>query len=74
MPVCPQCFSRDMIKFGKFGGQQKWHCQLCELTTIHPRMRQPKRIIKERIRLMQMFIQVRDDLRHRNEIQAASQQ
>ena len=41
--ICPKCFSRDMIKFGKYGERQKWHCLKCGYTTAKPRQRMPKR-------------------------------
>ena len=43
MAVCPMCYSRDMIKFGKYGKQQKWHCMSCGYTTVSPRQRRPKK-------------------------------
>lgn len=43
MPVCPECLSRDMVKFGKYSHQQKWHCNHCGLTTIRPFLRMPIR-------------------------------
>ncbi len=44
MAVCPKCYSREMIKFGKYGRLQKWHCQNCDYTTVKPRQRRPKRL------------------------------
>jgi len=43
MPICPECLSRNMVKFGKYGHQQKWQCKRCGYTTIYPRQRMPKR-------------------------------
>jgi len=45
MPVCPECYSRGMIKFGQYRERQKWHCMDCGFTTVYPRQRQPKRKI-----------------------------
>lgn len=42
MAVCPKCYSREMIKFGKYGRKQKWHCLRCGYTTTRPRQRRPK--------------------------------
>lgn len=42
MAVCPKCYSRDMIRWGKYGRLQKWHCQTCGYTTVNPRQRKPK--------------------------------
>ena len=45
--ICPDCLSRNLIKFGKYNNQQKWHCESCGLTTIYPRKRMPiKRLRK----------------------------
>lgn len=41
MPVCPKCYSREMIKFGKYKRRQKWHCLKCHYTTTKPRQRKP---------------------------------
>jgi transposase-like protein len=43
MAVCPKCFSRDVIKFGKYYDQQRWRCMKCGFTTISPRLRMPKK-------------------------------
>jgi len=51
MAICPECFSRDMVKFGTYNGQQRWRCMKCGLTTIFPRLRMPiQRKIKKRKR------------------------
>lgn len=42
MAVCPKCYSRKVITFGKYGNKQKWRCLKCGYTTIHPRQRVPK--------------------------------
>jgi ribosomal protein S27AE len=42
MPICPECFSREMVKFGKYGSQQRWQCTKCGYTTVYPRYRMPK--------------------------------
>ena len=39
MPICINCSSRDLIKFGLYNGQQKWHCSNCNLTSIYVRKR-----------------------------------
>lgn len=41
VPVCPECYSRDLVRFGKYQGKQKWHCWNCGLTTIHVLRRMP---------------------------------
>jgi transposase-like protein len=41
MPICPECLSKDMVKFGKYEGQQRWNCKHCGLTTMYPRFRMP---------------------------------
>ncbi len=41
MPICPECLSRDMVKFGKYEEQQRWRCKKCRLTTLYPRYRMP---------------------------------
>jgi len=41
MPICPECYSRDLVKFGKYRGKQKWHCWNCGLTTIYVLRRMP---------------------------------
>lgn len=43
MPVCPNCLSREMVRFGLYDNQQKWHCNKCKKTTIYPRLRMPKK-------------------------------
>lgn len=43
MPICPECLSRDLVKFGKYDKQQRWHCRKCGYTTLYPRYRMPKR-------------------------------
>ncbi len=43
MPVCSECLSRDMVRFGRYNNQQKWHCNNCGLTTIRPLTRMPTR-------------------------------
>lgn len=43
MAVCPKCYSGEMIRFGKYEGQQKWHCLACGYTTVKPRKRRPKK-------------------------------
>lgn len=43
MPVCPSCYSRELIKFGKYDHKQKWHCLKCGYTTTSPRQRIPKK-------------------------------
>lgn len=43
MPICPECLSRDMVRWGLYGRQQKWHCNECGLTTIYPLARMPSR-------------------------------
>jgi len=43
MPVCPNCFSPELIKFGKYDHKQKWYCLRCRDTTISPRQRMPKK-------------------------------
>ena len=42
MAVCPKGYSRDMVKFGRYGNYQKWHCNNCGYTTVKPRQRRPK--------------------------------
>lgn len=42
MPICPECFSRDLVKFGTYAGQQRWQCKDCGYTTLYPRYRMPK--------------------------------
>ena len=48
MPVCPQCYSRNLRKFGKYpywsetSGKQKYHCKDCGFTTVHALSRKPK--------------------------------
>lgn len=49
MPVCPDCLSRKMIRYGKFDNQQRWHCKKCNLTTIYPRLRRPRKKKVEQI-------------------------
>lgn len=41
--VCPICYSRDTVKFGRYKGKQRWHCCDCCYTTTNPRQRKPKR-------------------------------
>lgn len=41
MPICPECLSRDMVKFGTYNNQQRWRCMQCGFTTIYPRTRMP---------------------------------
>jgi transposase-like protein len=48
MPICPECYSRDLVKFGTYHNKQKWHCWSCGLTTIHVLRRMPSS--KARIR------------------------
>ncbi len=42
MPICPECLNREMVKFGKYGKQQRWQCTKCGYTTVYPRYRMPK--------------------------------
>jgi len=42
MPICPRCFSRNLFRFGKRDGRQRWRCDICKLTTMYPRLRRPK--------------------------------
>jgi Zn ribbon nucleic-acid-binding protein len=41
MPICPDCLSRDTVRWGSYNNLQKWHCNSCGLTTVHPRLRMP---------------------------------
>jgi len=43
MPICPECHSRDLVRFGKYEDKQKWHCWSCGLTTIHVLHRMARR-------------------------------
>ena len=43
MPICPECLSRDMVRWGIYNRHQKWHCNKCGLTTIRPLTRMPIR-------------------------------
>lgn len=47
MPVCPNCYRRELVKFGKYDSRQRWHCQFCWQTTLYPRMRIPKGMVRE---------------------------
>jgi len=47
MPVCPNCYRRELTKFGKYDGRQRWQCQFCWQTTTHPRVRIPRGLIRE---------------------------
>jgi transposase-like protein len=42
MPVCRNCYSRDLIKFGKYNNLQKWHCENCGLTSVYVMQRKLK--------------------------------
>ena len=42
MAVCPYCYSREMIKHGKYKRRQRWLCLKCKHTTLNPRQRVPK--------------------------------
>jgi transposase-like protein len=42
MAVCPHCYSREMVKHGKYKGKQRWYCLKCKHTTLKPRKRVPK--------------------------------
>ena len=42
MPVCPYCFTREMIKHGIYNNRQRWYCMKCKRTTTAPRLRTPK--------------------------------
>ena len=46
-PVCPLCYSRDMIKFGFYKDKQRWMCLHCKHTTTVVRKRKPKNITEE---------------------------
>jgi len=48
MPICPECHSRDLVRFGKYRGKQKWHCWDCGLTTIYVLRRMPSSETKTR--------------------------
>ena len=50
MPICQECLSRDLIKFGKYNNQQKWHCLNCGLTSIIVRKRMPRNGLRKVIR------------------------
>lgn len=50
MPICQDCLSRNLIKFGKYNSQQKWHCINCGLTSIYVRKRMPKKELRKVIR------------------------
>lgn len=42
MAVCPHCYSREMIRHGKYKRKQRWLCLKCKRTTLQPRQRVPK--------------------------------
>jgi transposase-like protein len=42
MAVCPHCYSREMVRHGKYKGKQRWYCLKCKRTTLEPRQRVPK--------------------------------
>ncbi len=42
MAVCPFCYSREMIRHGKYKRKQRWLCLKCKRTTLKPRQRVPK--------------------------------
>ena len=50
MPICQECLSRDLIKFGKYNNQQKWHCLNCGLTSISVLKRMPSKRLRKVIR------------------------
>jgi len=41
MPICPECLSREMVRFGTYQDKQRWRCKKCGLTTMYPRQRMP---------------------------------
>jgi len=43
--VCPNCYRRTLIRFGKYKGQQRWLCECCRTTTLYPRHRTPKGLV-----------------------------
>jgi transposase-like protein len=43
MPICPNCLSRNMVKYGISKDKQRFHCQKCKLTTLYPRDRFPRK-------------------------------
>ena len=56
MPVCPECHSRDLVRFGLYNNQQKWHCNNCGLTTIRPLTRMPVKKTNRRTRKNRQFM------------------
>jgi Zn ribbon nucleic-acid-binding protein len=50
MPICSECLSRDLVKFGKYNNQQRWHCLKCGLTSIYVRKRMPQKGLRKAIR------------------------
>jgi transposase-like protein len=47
MPVCDDCGSRNLVKYGKYDNKQKWHCCDCGLTSIYARARKRRKINNE---------------------------
>ena len=50
MPICSECLSRDLIRFGKYNSQQRWHCLSCGLTSISVLKRMPSKRLRKIIR------------------------
>jgi Zn ribbon nucleic-acid-binding protein len=50
MPICQECLSRDLIRFGKYNSQQRWHCLNCGLTSISALKRMPSKRLRKNIR------------------------
>ena len=56
--ICPDCLSRNLIKFGKYNNQQKYHCEDCGLTTIYPRKRMPIKRLRKIIKVNQKTAEI----------------
>ena len=50
MPICSECLSRDLVRFGKYNNQQRWHCKECGLTSLYVRKRMPQKGLRKTIR------------------------
>ena len=49
--ICPNCFSRQMVKQGLDKGRQRYGCKKCRYKTVHPLSPDDAEILKENVKL-----------------------
>ena len=49
--ICPNCFSRQMVKQGLDKGRQRYGCKKCRYKTVHPLSPDDTEILKENVKL-----------------------